>query len=321
MRFHIVMAKTIGDLMTLRRTLAVVGFGLLPPVVLAATWWRTLFQNGTMSFEMQTGYLVGAFMVMAFLWQAGFYLAYSGIAFPGLEMVAKEESQGTLLMMVSKPISRVQFLLGKFLALVLTALVLELVLLLGTLVAFWAIIGIDPYTLNVLLGLVPWIFLFSIIVSILFAAISIALSALVKNNAMRSVVMLLVLGLVFAAGPMMRAMWSDKYESYHLYYVDGSYNLGNAYVMFLDKAEQGRMLPQAQAWLGLSTGAYRAGPQTLLVMFLGGPAGFDPDIGAMSPSLERTTYLAPAVSVILCLLAGLIAFGVGAVAMNRKEVQ
>jgi len=315
------MAKTIGDLMTLRRTIAVVVIGLLPPVLLALFWWRNLFHNGSMSFEMQTGYLVGAFMVMAFLWQAGFYLASSAIAFSGLEAVAKEEDRGTLLMMVSKPISRLQFLLGKFLALVLTALVLELMLLLGTLVAFWAIIGIDPYTLSVLLGLVPWIFLFSLIVSILFAAISVALSALVKNNAMRSVAMLLVLVLVFMAGPMMRAMWPDGYESYRLYYVDGSYNLGNAYVMFLDRAEQGRMLPQAQAWLGLSTGAYRAGPQTLLLMFLGGPAGFDPDIGAMSPSLERTTYLAPIVSVLLCLLAGLAAFAIGAVALNRKEVQ
>jgi len=314
------MTKTIGDFMTIRRVLAVVVIGLLPPVLLASFWWRTMFHGGSMSFEMQTGYLVGVFMVMSFLWQAGFYLAYFGIAFSGLETVAKEEDQGTLLMMASKPISRIQFLLGKFLALVLTALVLELILLLGTLVAFWAIIGIDPYTLNALLGLIPWIFLFSLIVSIVFASISMALSALVKNNAMRSVTMLLVLALVFMAGPMMRAMWSDRYESYRLYYIDGSYNLGNAYVMFLSNAEQGRMLPQAQAWLGLSTGAYRAGPQTMLAMFLGGPAGFDPDIGAMSPSLERTAYVAPALSVVLCLLLGLVAFGVGAVALNRKEL-
>lgn len=321
MRFHIVMAKTLRDLMTLKRAIAVVGLGLLPPAVLSATWWRGLFNSGAMSFEMQMGYLVGAFMVMAFLWQAGFYLAYSGVALSGLEAIAKEDSQGALLMMVSKPISRVQFLLGKFLALVLAALALELVLLLGTLVAFWAIIGVDPQIVSVLLGLVPWVFLFSVIVSILFAAISLALSALVKNDVMRSVGMLLALALVFSAGPMMRATWADKYESYRLYYVDGSYNLGNAYVMLLDRAEQGRMLPAAQAWLGLSTGAYKAGPQTILVMFLGGPASFDPDIGAMSPSLEQSMYIPPGVSLLLCLLAGAAAFAVGAVALNRKEVQ
>jgi len=315
------MAKTIGDLVSLRRVAAIVIVGLAPPMLLAALWWRNLFQTGSMSFEMQAGFLVGSFMVMSFLWMAGFYLAYFGIAFSGLEAVAKEEERGTLLLMVSKPVSRLQFLLGKFLALVVTALLLEAILLLGTIAAFWGILGLDPEILEALLGLVPWVFIFTFIVAVLFAAISIALSALVKNDAVRSIAMMVVLALVFAAGPMLRALWPSGYEDYHLYYLDGSYNLGNAYVSLLDRAERGRMIPQAQAWLGLSTGAYRAGPETMLTMFLGGAEGFDPDIGAMAPSLERTAYLGPLVSTVLCLVGGLVAFGVAVVALNRKEVQ
>lgn len=320
MRFHIVMAKTVGELMSVRRVAAIVIIGLAPPILLAALWWRNLFQGGTMSFEMQAGYLVGAFMVMSFLWMAGFYLAYFGISFSGLESVAKEDERGTLLLMVSKPVSRLQFLLGKFLALVLSALLLEALLLLGTVVAFWGILDLDPEILGALLELVPWIFLFSVIVAILFAAISVALSTLIKNDAVRGIAMMLVLALIFSAGPMLRALWANGYEDYRLYYLDGSYNLGNAYVLLLDQAERGRMIPQAQAWLGLSTGAYKAGPETMLTMFLGGAEGFDPDIGAMAPSLERTTYLGPLVSTALCLVGGLVAFGVAAAALNRKEV-
>ena len=320
MRFHIVMAKTVGELMSVRRVAAIVIIGLAPPILLAALWWRNLFQGGTMSFEMQAGYLVGAFMVMSFLWMAGFYLAYFGISFSGLESVAKEDERGTLLLMVSKPVSRLQFLLGKFLALMLSALLLEAILLLGTIVAFWGILALDPEILGALLGLVPWVFLFSVIVAILFAAISIALSTLIKNDALRGIAMMLVLALIFSAGPMLRALWPNGYEDYRLYYLDGSYNLGNAYVLLLDQAERGRMIPGAQAWLGLSTGAYKAGPETMLTMFLGGAEGFDPDIGAMAPSLERTTYLGPLVSTALCLVGGLVAFGVAAAALNRKEI-
>lgn len=320
MRFHIVMGKTIAELMSLKRTIAIVAVGLAAGVGLHFLMWQRLFQIGDMSLEMQASSLVGYFLMISFMFLAGFYLAYI-VGISGLEFVAKEEERGTLLLMVSKPISRFQFLLGKFLALVLTSLLLELIVLLGSVLLLEKLLELDPDILEALLGLVPWIFLFSVIVGLLFAAISIAISALIKNEPIRGLLLMLIIVLIFGAGPGVRMMWPNAYEDYHLYYVDGGYNLGNAYTMLLDQAESGRMTPQIQALSGIFTGSYKTGAEELiLTMFLGASESFDPDIGAMPPSLEPTNYLSPVVSVLLCLVISSAALGVARVAMERKEV-
>ena len=321
MAFSVVMARTMGELLGLRRTVTLLVVGLLPVWFVAYVVWRGSFQAGTMALPMQTGFLAGYFLVISFLWLTGFYLAYLLIGTSGLELIDGERQKGTLLLMVSKPISRFQFLLGKFLALVVTSLLLEAIVLLGSILVFVLVLGIDPDTASALWGLMPWMFLFSVLATLLFASLSIALSTLVSSNLIRTVVFMAVLLIVFVAGIVVRFGWPGTYEDYHLYYVDGGYNLGNAYVMMLDQAETGRMTPQSQAWLGLTTGAYKAGAQeVLLTMFMGSAASFDPDIGAMPPSLEKSGYLSPAVSVALCLAIAAGAFTAAAMGLNKKEV-
>ena len=321
MAFSVVMARTMGELLGLRRTAILLVVGLLPVWFVAYVVWRGSFQAGAMALPMQTGFLAGYFLVVSFLWLTGFYLAYLLIGTSGLELIDGERQKGTLLLMVSKPISRLQFLLGKFLALVVTSLLLEAIVLLGSILVFVLVLGIDPDTTSALWGLMPWMFLFSVLATLLFASVSIALSTLVSSNLIRSVGFMAILMVVFVAGIVLRFGWPGIYEDYRLYYMDGGYNLGNAYVMLLDQAETGRMTPQSQAWLGLTTGAYKAGAQeVLLTMFMGSAASFDPDIGAMPPSLEKSGYLSPAVSVALCLAIAAGAFTAAATGLNRKEV-
>ena len=320
MRFHVVMFKTAGDLLSLWRVLALVAVGLVPTVIWSLGVWQGDFEPGVMSLEVQTSRLVDHFMIVSFFWMAGYFLAYLVVGVSGLELVDREFERGTLLLMVSKPISRTQLLLGKYLALVLTALLLEAIILLGSVLLFWVLLGLDPDIVTALLRLLPWIFLLSFFVILLFASISIAMSTMVANDVVRSVVFTVVVLVAYSGGPIMRAQWNDYYEDYYLYYIDASYNLGNAYVRLLEQTETGRMTPQYQAWLGLATGAYKAGAGDVLAMFLGGGMS-DPDIGAMSPSLERTTLLSPIVSICLCLLVTVGALGVANAGLNRKEVQ
>ena len=319
LRFHVVMVKTIGDLMGMPRTVALVAGGVAPAVIYYLVA-REMFQAGTKSLEMEMSLLVGYFILISFLWMAGVYLIYLVIGTSGLELVDRERDKGTLLLMVSKPISRVEFLLGKFLALVLTTLLLEAIILLGSVLVLWGLLGLDPDVVAALLNLLPWIFLFSVFVTLAFASLTIALSTLVSNYLVRNVILLTIVAIVFAAGPVLRVQWPDIYEDYNLYYVDGSYNLGNAYALLVDKGETGRILPEFQAWIGITTGAYKGSAEVLIASFLGGEA-FDPDIGAMPPSLERTTYIAPALSIGLSLAVTVAAFGVASLALNRKEIQ
>jgi ABC-type transport system involved in multi-copper enzyme maturation permease subunit len=287
---------------------------------LGAVVWRESFRSGTMSLEMQTHSLVGYFLLVSFMWIAGFYIAYV-ITASGIDFISKEEQEGTLLLMVSKPISRFQFILGKFLALLVTTLLLELVIIFGSIVVFWILLGLDADIIKPLIGLVPWIFLYSIIVVILFDALAIAISALFRGNVIKTVITMLLIMLIFGLGPILRMTWPTTYENYHLHYIDPGYHLGNIYVSLSGQAEGGRMTPQIQAYLGIFTGTYKAGMEEMvLAMFTGSSESFDPDIGAMPPSLEKTNYLNPAVSVLLCLAVSAAALGVARLAIERKEV-
>ena len=324
MRFHVVMERTIRELMSLKRIAVIVIGGLVPAAGLSL-FLRGAFKAGGMSLEMQTHFLLGYFMILSFVIATG-YLGYFVVAASGQEFVAKEEERGTLLLMVSKPISRFQFLLGKFLALVLTSLLLGLIVLLGSVLVFRAVLGLDIDTVGSTLGLVPWIFLLTVIAVLLFASVSMALSALIRSDMIRSMLMMLVVMLIFGAGSGIRMMYPNVYEGYGLYWLDGSYHLGNSYLLFLDQAKSARMTPQTQVMLGMATGTYKAELLMALSMFFGGSdvmgsAAYDPEIGGLPPSLEKTAYLSPLISIALCLLAAGAAFGVANVALDRKEVQ
>ena len=103
--------------------------------------------------------------------------------------------------------------------------------------------------------------------------------------------------------------------------MDAGYNTGNAYSLLLDRTETGRMTPQGQAWIGIFNGTFKGGAGLLLRAFLGATADFDPDIGAMPTSLERSDYIAPGVSTVLLLLIAGGAFWAANAALARREVQ
>ena len=321
MPFLIVMSKTTRDLLSARRTVALLALGLVPGWFFPLAVWRSSFAGGHMSLEMQTGFLVGYFILLSFLWMAGFFLAYLVIGSSGLGLISGEGDRGTLLLMVSKPISRTQILLGKYLGLVATALLLEAIVLPGCILLMWRLLDLDPETVSALLRLLPWTLLFSVLLSLVFASVSVALSVIVRSGPVRAAVFTAILLAVFVGGPVMRLGWPDTYEEYHVYWVDGGYNLGNAYSLLLDRTDTGRMTPQGQAWIGIVNGTFRGGTGLLLSAFLGSTAGFDPDIGAMPPSLERSGYVRPTVSALLLVLVAGGAFLAANGALARREVQ
>lgn len=315
----IVANKTISELMSLKRLAAGLLIGLAPAILFGFVWRENL-SAGTMSLEMQMRTMVGYFMLISFVWIVGAFIAYLIIT-SGIDSVSKEEEDGTILLMVSKPISRFQFILGKFLGLLVTILLLEVVILFGSIFIFWLILGLDPETIGSLLSVASWIFLYSIIVAILFDALAIAMSTIFKSQMLKITLSLVLVMLIFLFGFIMRIQWPSTYEKFHLGYIDPGYHLGNIYVSVVEQVESGRITPQTQAYMGLINGTYSAGlEEAVLVMFTGASQSFDPDIGAMPPSLERTNYLNPIFSVLLCLIVSASALWVSKIAIERKEV-
>jgi hypothetical protein len=163
--------------------------------------------------------------------------------------------------------------------------------------------------------------LFSLLATLLFASCSVAVSTLGGGDAVRSVAFLVFVVFVFVAGPVTRLEYSGAYHDYRLYYLDIGHNFSNAYIFLLDQAETERLTPQTQAYLGIATGVYKAAAEVLLAELVGVGGAMDPDIGAMPPSLERTNYIPPAVSIGLMLATAAAAFTLATVALVRKEVQ
>lgn len=308
MRFHIVLSKTLNDLMSLRRTVALVLLGVSVPIAMAVTAWRHSPQISQMSLEMQIHYVINNFSIALFMWVAGFFLAIT-VATTAAGFISKEDSEGTLLLMVSKPIDRFEIVLGKFLALVVNSMVLQALILLISVAIFWIVLPLDPDTFRALVKLVPWMFLYSIVVTLAFGAIATAFSALMKSRVKIMLVLMIIIMVVFFIGMVVRTTSPEVYEDYRLYYPDLGYHLGNSFGVFLDHVESGKVLPESQALLGKFAGTYKSIEQS-----------FDPDIGAMPASLEATGYVSPAISLAIWLVIFAAALGLAMAAINRKEV-
>lgn len=318
MKFPIVTVKTVRDLMSFKRVLAVTLIGLLPSFILAVNWGGSDWAKG-LSLEMASNTLVGYFMILTFMWMAGFYFAYV-IANGGMEFVSKEEETGTLLLMVSKPIGRFEFILGKYLALVITSLILQMLMLSAAIVLIWAVADLDHEIVGDLLELVPWLLIYSSIVSILFASITVFLGTLIRGRATMIAISTVIIALVFMAGLITRIGWMDTYDSKSLYFIDPGYQLGNTYMALSENAESGQMIPKVQALFGMFTGGYKTGTEELVLTTFLGSSAIDPDIGAMQPSLDETNYINPFISVLFCLgVSGALLWGTK-VSIERKEV-
>lgn len=318
MRFHIITAKTIRDLMSFKRVLAVTLVGLLPVFIMAVNWGGSNWAKN-LSLEMASNTLVGYFMILIFMWMAGFYFAYV-IATGGMEFISKEEETGTLLLMVSKPVGRFEFILGKYLALVITSLILQMLMLSSAIVLFWGVADLDPGIVGDMLELVPWLFIYAVIISILFAAITVFLATLIRGRATMIGISTVIIALIFLAGLITRIGWMDTYDGNSLYLIDPGYQLGNTYMALSESAESGQMIPKVQALFGMFTGGYKTGTEELVLTTFLGSSAIDPDIGAMQPSLDETSYIPPLISILFCLgVSGALLWGTK-ISIERKEV-
>lgn len=314
MRFHIVMLKTLKDLSSLKRNLIFLVLCLAPVFAMSVIMKaEAVFKSGAMSLTMQTQIIAGIFIVLSFIWLAGVPLALLA-AFTCANFISKEEADGTLLLLVSKPVRRFEIILGKFLAFLINVALLELIVLLSAPLIIFNLMGIDPFVLDYLLRLVPSIFLFSMFVAFIFGAISTTLSVFSKNSAKTVIVLVALVILIYFGFPFVVRGWttpSGIYDKYGLNYIDVNYHLGNSYILFLGNC---KIMPPLQAAVGQFTGVYEGGTGR-------DPTGFyDSDLAAMRPSMELKSYNPPAFSLGIWLALSILIFVGGLLTFERKEI-
>ena len=156
---------------------------------------------------------------------------------------------------------------------------------------------------------VPPALLYSLLVTLIFSSIATALSSLWKSRIRITLVLMVIIMLVFFVGMVPRTMFVSAYESYYLYLFDLGYHLGNSFTMIMGYGATGQMMPQNQFFMSMFAGTYKNLMES-----------YDPDIGAMPPSLELSNYVSPALSTVFWAGIIVIALAVAMWAVQRKEV-
>jgi len=318
MRFHVIALKTMEDMFSLRRTLLFLIVIAIVPFLGFASFaggapggsGGDMFSSTT--FAMQNQMVVGFFIVLAFMWIGGIPLVLLASVTCG-DFISKEDQDGTLLLLVSKPVRRYEIIIGKFLAFMLNAMLLEAAALLVSLLTITSLMQIDVYIFNNLLSILPYMFLYSVFVAFIFGCIATSLSSLFKSRIKTIMILVSITILIFFGFMVMRG-WLiafGAYETYSLNYVDVNYHLGNSYLFFIDSSGF-RMMPIYQGMMGGFTGTYDAADIGKL---------FDRDMGALPPSLEPKSYNTPAVSILIWTCIALLLLFAGMIKFERKEVR
>ena len=311
MGFRSVVRKTLIDLTGWKRTLILLVLGLLIPV-LTGIFWRFDLQKAGLSPEMETFRLLERFIGVSFIWTTGLFLAFAVVT-SAAGAISKESNDGTLLTLVSKPIARRQIVLGKFTGIVIHALLMITVIFLIQAVILWFLLPVEAPTFGALLLAIPWMILYSLLVILVFASISLALSSLIDNQVVTTVLACGLIFFVFLFGPMssmMFRMQSQSYENNHVYMIDGTYQLGNAFAPALEQALGGEMLPADE----LGEIKYFAG------IFEGGRLEGTYDSSEYLYPGELANYVTPAVSAILLVVLVAGSLTVAVLMTERKDV-
>lgn len=257
-------------------------------------------QVGSLHLYAQEQHLTEAFVQLAFVWGAGIP-AMVIVAVLGATAIARERQQGTLQILLSKPVSRRSVLLGKAGAIVVFTLSLMIV---GLLISGSALLvagDISPAAVSgSIFAMLPGSLLYALVVAVILGGIA-TLIATLTGRLLWAVLGTLVLPAAFFGSIFIRLLApTPLYEQYFLYIIDISYHFGNLFVLVNDLIGT-TFSPSTQQALDTLTGTYDTAG-----------SGIDPLVGGMAGSVPLAGYVPTVVSAGILLAVGIAAL-VGAV--------
>ncbi len=213
----------------------------------------------------------------------------------GLDIFATEEYEGTMKILVAKPVSRSSIIIGKILGLVLGTFIYFISTLLISLALFSIFTRIDRDVFIGLIKIVPSFILYGIFVIILFSSLSALLSSLFRKKVPSIILfVLLVLG-TFGIMPILRSISIQRnvyYES-KLYILDLNSHLGNLFMEFVEQGKEENEIYSTS--LNMFTGRYIS-------------SLYDPDIDQTNYSLMKKNDVISANIILLVYLSISILF-------------
>ncbi len=210
-------------------------------------------------------------------------------------MISFEIREGTMLMLVSKPISRANIFLSKFLAVFTFGFLINLISLSITCLLTYA-----RYPFYDVLPFFLVILVYSLIILVFFECLTMGLSCILRKP--RTVLIIPVgfiifLFLVFLMFKPLLLLGGETnlYEKYHLYIFDLSYHFANAYFLLVDNL------------LNIE-------PSLIFVMY--NVAEYDDGFG----NIVYTNYVSPIFSLILLISIAVLAVSIGYFYFKKRDI-
>lgn len=230
--------------------------------------------------------LTKVFAQLSFLWYAGIPIMVL-IAIISANQVAKEEEEGSLRILLSKPVRRWEVILGKFLAIMVFSFIMVLIgLSLGSVILFH-ISGASSSALGgSVISLMPTNLVYALFLSFFISSMATGISVLTGSRLKTAMAVVTIFALLFFGFIIIR-MGTEAmgiYQRYGLYSADINYNLGNSYI-FIHESLGGEFTPPTQSSLSTIMGTFDASG-----------ADVDPLVGGMPTSLPEKGYIPPGVS-------------------------
>ena len=261
--FKVVFKKVLRDNLRVEFLLMYLGIVLAPLLMFSLLSEEAkVFAN--LSLELKLEYLTGFFLLFSFVWICGIGLIMLSVAICS-GFVAEEIENRTLLMIVSKPIKRSQFIISKFLAFVVVAVVFVVASLFASIYLWASMFNLDVFSLIRFFYLLLPLSMYSIFIILMFGSMSAAVSVIFSSRIKSIVMMVTLILLTFFVYAQIRGVARSLgvYEKYYLDFLDLGYDLGNVYITLLSKTRV-KLVPPVQSIIGMFTGTYEI-PRTCLL--------------------------------------------------------
>ncbi len=304
-RTAIIIKKTFQDIFSFKKTIITLILVVIFPLIVVLL--PTSVDFGLISPNHAATIIGFALIFPAFFWTLG--LVYTIIiGTSGAPLIAEEVKSGTMLLLVSKPISRIKIFIGKYIAVYLWGMLLSFF---SIFVIGWIGVLVKSGNIDHFFSLIPFLtalYLYSLFILFLFTSITMAFSSIFKKARSASMLIILIVLLSYIAFLLIRTLTGPFYGTFQLYHFDLGYHLGNVFIFFVETLNAVPPSASWQTWFATITGVYSIVTTT------------DPDQNINLGGLEKTNYYLPVVSLLLWILIAALLLVFGILSLKKREI-
>jgi ABC-type transport system involved in multi-copper enzyme maturation permease subunit len=261
----------------------------------------------SLSVESSSMYFMFNLVTYEFFWTLGIAFSIIIIILTSGQ-ISDEIQQGTMIMLISKPVSRAHIFFGKFLGVISYTTMLNFV---SVFLSGWVVVLISSANLSHFIATFPLLifcFGYGIFFELIFVGISFGFSSLVKKTSTILIILFIVVSLGFLGIFMVRTFTGDRmYQILRLYLVDFNYQFGNIFSYFL---ELFGVIPKSSLWQSLFSDF------SAVYIY----SEIDPSQEIDLGGLERTNYLHPLISFGIYLLISCSLMGISIYQFRKSEI-